>query len=53
MIADPPLKQVVSRTVEAGLRGSYGADDVGHESAPSEEFGPASGPEISDEDIPF
>jgi iron complex outermembrane receptor protein len=25
LIADPPLKQVVSHTVEAGLRGSYGA----------------------------
>jgi len=26
LIADPPLKQVVSHTIEAGLRGSYGAD---------------------------
>jgi iron complex outermembrane receptor protein len=25
LISDPPLKQVVSRTVEAGLRGSFGA----------------------------
>jgi iron complex outermembrane receptor protein len=25
LIADPPLKQVVSRTIEAGLRGSFGA----------------------------
>jgi iron complex outermembrane receptor protein len=25
LIADPPLKQVVSHTIEAGLRGSYGA----------------------------
>jgi len=30
-----------------------GSDDFGHEAAPSEDFGPASGPEISDEDIPF
>ncbi|HET6931616.1 MAG TPA: single-stranded DNA-binding protein [Candidatus Acidoferrum sp.] len=30
-----------------------GGDDFGHEAAPSEEFGPSSGPEISDEDIPF
>ncbi len=29
-----------------------GGDDVGHE-APAEDFGPSSGPEISDEDIPF
>ena len=27
LISDPPLKQVVSRTVEAGLRGSFGAAD--------------------------
>jgi iron complex outermembrane receptor protein len=26
LVADPPLKQVVSHTVEAGLRGSYGKD---------------------------
>ena len=26
LIADPPLKQVVSHTVEAGLRGSYGTE---------------------------
>jgi iron complex outermembrane receptor protein len=26
LISDPPLKQVVSRTVEAGLRGSFGAN---------------------------
>jgi iron complex outermembrane receptor protein len=26
LISDPPLKQVVSRTVEAGLRGSFGTD---------------------------
>jgi iron complex outermembrane receptor protein len=26
LIADPPLKQVVSHTVEAGLRGSFGKD---------------------------
>lgn len=30
-----------------------GGDDFGHEAGPSEEFGPSSGPEISDEDIPF
>src|SRR6266403_193813 len=30
-----------------------GGDDFGHEAAPAEEFGPSSGPEISDEDIPF
>ena len=29
-----------------------GGDDFGHE-APAEDFGPSSGPEISDEDIPF
>jgi single-strand DNA-binding protein len=29
------------------------AEDHDHSSAPSEDFGPASGPEISDEDIPF
>jgi len=27
LIADPPLKQVVSRTYEAGLRGTFGASD--------------------------
>ncbi len=27
LIADPPLKQVVSHTYEAGLRGSFGASD--------------------------
>src|SRR5262249_7882415 len=27
LISDPPLKQVVSRTVEAGLRGSFGSSD--------------------------
>jgi iron complex outermembrane receptor protein len=27
LISDPPLKQVVARTVEAGLRGSFGASD--------------------------
>ncbi|HEU5274206.1 MAG TPA: TonB-dependent receptor [Xanthobacteraceae bacterium] len=27
LIADPPLKQVVARTVEAGLRGSFGANE--------------------------
>lgn len=26
LVADPPLKQVVSRTIEAGVRGSYGKD---------------------------
>jgi iron complex outermembrane recepter protein len=26
LVADPPLKQVVSRTVEAGVRGSFGTD---------------------------
>jgi iron complex outermembrane receptor protein len=26
LVADPPLKQVVSHTVEAGVRGSYGKD---------------------------
>jgi iron complex outermembrane receptor protein len=26
LISDPPLKQVVSRTIEAGLRGSFGAN---------------------------
>jgi iron complex outermembrane receptor protein len=26
LVADPPLKQVVSHTIEAGLRGSYGKD---------------------------
>src|SRR5215475_13748737 len=26
LVADPPLKQVVSHTVEAGLRGSFGTD---------------------------
>src|SRR5712664_590031 len=30
-----------------------GGDDFGHAAAPAEEFGPSSGPEISDEDIPF
>ena len=30
-----------------------GGDDFGHEAAPSEDFGPTSNPEISDEDIPF
>jgi iron complex outermembrane receptor protein len=28
LISDPPLKQVVSRTVEAGLRGNFGASDT-------------------------
>jgi iron complex outermembrane receptor protein len=28
LVSDPPLKQVVSRTVEAGLRGSSGAADA-------------------------
>jgi iron complex outermembrane recepter protein len=28
-LADPPLKQVVSRTVEAGLRGSFGTERLG------------------------
>jgi iron complex outermembrane recepter protein len=28
-LADPPLKQVVSRTVEAGLRGSFGTGRLG------------------------
>jgi single-strand DNA-binding protein len=36
-----------------GSSARSGGDDFGHEAAPSEEFGPASGPEISDEDIPF
>jgi len=27
LISDPPLKQVVSRSVEAGLRGSFGSSD--------------------------
>ena len=26
LVADPPLKQVVSHTIEAGIRGSYGRD---------------------------
>ena len=30
-----------------------GGEDFDHSTAPAEEFGPASGPEISDEDIPF
>jgi hypothetical protein len=30
-----------------------GGDDFGHEASPSEDFAPTSGPEISDEDIPF
>jgi single-strand DNA-binding protein len=37
----------------AARGGSAGGDDFGHEPGPSEEFGPSSGPEISDEDIPF
>jgi len=32
---------------------SRGGDDFGHDSGPSDDFGPASNPEISDEDIPF
>ena len=36
-----------------GAARSGGGDDFGHEAAASEEFGPSSGPEISDEDIPF
>jgi iron complex outermembrane recepter protein len=31
LIADPPLKQVVSRTFEAGLRGSWGSRAAGNE----------------------
>jgi iron complex outermembrane receptor protein len=27
LISDPPLKQVVARTIEAGLRGNFGAND--------------------------
>jgi len=37
----------------SAARSSSGGDDFDHSAAPSEEFGPASGPEISDEDIPF
>ena len=36
-----------------GAPAHRGGDDLGHEAAPSEDFGPSSGPEISDEDIPF
>lgn len=39
----------------AGVGGgaSRGGDDFSQDSGPSDEFGPSSGPEISDEDIPF
>jgi single-strand DNA-binding protein len=38
----------------AGGGSSRGAgDDYAHDSGPSDEFGPPSNPEISDEDIPF
>jgi len=36
-----------------GSSARSGGDDLDHASAPSEDFSPASGPEISDEDIPF
>ena len=37
----------------AGGGASRGGDDFGHDAAPSDDFGPSSNPEISDEDIPF
>jgi single-strand DNA-binding protein len=36
-----------------GTSARSGGDDFDHAAAPAEDFGPASGPEISDEDIPF
>jgi single-strand DNA-binding protein len=36
-----------------GAPAARSGDDFGHEAAPSEDFSPSSGPEISDEDIPF
>lgn len=37
----------------AGGGAARASEDYGHEAAPSEDFGPTSNPEISDEDIPF
>lgn len=37
----------------AGGGAARAGDDYAHEAAPSEDFGPTSNPEISDEDIPF
>ena len=37
----------------AGGAASRGGDDFSHDGAPSDDFGPSSNPEISDEDIPF
>jgi len=36
-----------------GAAARSGGDDFDHSAAPAEEFGQTSGPEISDEDIPF
>ena len=36
-----------------GSSARSGGDDFDHHAAPAEDFGPTSGPEISDEDIPF
>jgi len=37
----------------AGAAAPRSTEDFDHSAAPSEDFGPSSGPEISDEDIPF
>ncbi len=41
-----------SASAGGGNSARSGGDDIDH-AAPSEDFGPSSGPEISDEDIPF
>jgi len=38
---------------EGGSSRSSGGEDFGHDSGPSDDLGPSSSPEISDEDIPF
>ena len=43
----------VGASAGGGSSARSGGDDFDHSAGPSEEFGPASGPEISDEDIPF